>query len=517
MAIGTTGASSRIWLIVGVLGVVGLALFMGWAVGVGITGLPIYALVILILLTLMMINPATGPFAFLAAVHILPFLPPSITSPGYTTEVYVFGLSATNALLLMLAGSWFMRFAVAQRVTLPMGPVGKVVLIFLAFMTVSMIRSVLIRTYFPAPAIRETALNYVAYWRAGVIAPLFALLIMQTHINKRHFMLILKLYAIVMIMGVLAGVEIVADTSGESMLTAHLRGAPLNLGILMIPFYGIAVTMILLDSRMIHRLFWLALMLLATIPVGYLHRRGTYVAILAEVIIVFIYLIKDRKSNKMMVAFLFLVIVAVGVFFMPETIIERVQYTFYDPSSGVERFDPSVGVRFLLWGVAVKKILETWWIALVGLGFARAPSVTREALGSGLSIHNTYLQEFLDHGIPGIALMIACYVVLFRMFRLMRNAPEPLAAAFGNALMAFTISIQLWNIAHSTSVSEGQHGMMLWVIAALVTTQLHPGGMFADMRLPDGRLGKELLGYPPGAAEHTNQSADLQAQKPANH
>jgi len=485
---------SGIWSLVAIIAISTIAVLLGWSISEGMTGLPIYVLQSLALFSFVVVSPPVGLTFFFLIVHALAFIPLDILLPGSTTEFYVFGLSAANVVLLVLVLAWWMRFMVVQREFLPMGPVGKILIVSVVFGGVNLLRSIIIRAFLNTSG-PDTIVNYLSMWRTGMIVPIFAFMVLNTHIGERTFKFVLWSYVVLISVGILVGFAEVLEYVGDPALKSRLSEAPLDLALMTPTIITVALYMAAHTRSIIARLLWVVPLILMVLPVAYLHRRGSYSAVVLQGVLTFLYLLREKKSHKATVILLLIGAVAGLVYYMPQTIIDRVMYSFYDPT-GKERLDPSIGIRFTLWTAALKRFKEDWWITLIGLGFDRSVTISRQAVGSGLSLHNAYLADVADGGVVLLGIHLASLVILFRTFRFMAKSSDLLVRAFAVALMISLIAAQPWYLFHGMSFAAGQYMMMLWFIASLVTIQMRPGGMFADVQLRDGRLGRELLGYP---------------------
>lgn len=510
MAKGLAGPAQNIGPLVAlvILGVI--AIFLGWSVATGMSGVSIYGLEVLALFILTTAKPAIGLVSFFILSSVLAFVPVDVLMAGTTTEYYIFGLSAINVVLLVLVLAWGLRFIVVQREFLPAGPIGKILVIFMAFTSVNLVRTLITRVFLDIHN-PDTVLSYVALWRAYMIAPIFVFMVLNTHVSARMFRFVLWSYVAIVSIGIAFAFAEVLEYSTSAKLAVLLRGAPVDLQLMTAPMVTVGLFMIVRGRNLLARLFWVGLLVLMVVPVAYLHRRATYLVVLLQGLLTFMYLMKSKASNKIVVALLFAGATFGLVYYMPQTIIDRVTSTFYAPS-GEEVLDSSVSVRFRLWEVWIDAVREDPWILLVGMGLGRSDVITRRGFGQGLSFHNAWLSDVAEGGILLLAIHIASLVIFYRTFRFMAQSPVPIVKAFGVALMISIFTVQPWAMTHNFSVSSGPYVMMSWFVGALATVQMRPGGMFADVRGPDGRMGMEILGLSSGKRTEDASSAAQQGK-----
>ncbi len=495
---------SGIWPLVAIITIGTIAVLLGWSISEGMTGLPIYVLQGLALFSFAMVSPSVGLTFFFLIVHVLAFIPVDILLPGSRTEFYVFGLSAANVVFLVLVLAWWMRFIVVQREFLPMGPVGKVLIIFTGFVTVNLLRTLVVRAFFGAydPV---TLFGYLSLWRSSITVPLFAFMVINTQFSQRTFRFVLWAYVILVCFGTSFCLLEILRYSGSKALLSELRSMPVGLEMLALPVVTVGLYMATHLRNLVGRAVWIILVVVAVLPILYLQRRAAYITLLLQGILTFAYLVKEAKSRRAIVIVL-LAGAAVGmVYYLPHEVIDRVTYTFFDPTSGTQRLDPSGAMRLRFWRVFLDPITHDWWILLTGVGFGRSVVVMRESIGTGLSFHNTWMVDVIDGGIWLLIIHVMVLLTFFRTFRIMQRHPDPLVKSFASGLMISIVAAIPYSWLHELSMNVGQYAMMLWFIASLVMVQTRPGGMFADMRAPDGRTGREIVGLPPAESRSSSK------------
>jgi len=502
MALRIESLPSRGGMLAVLFGVLGIGIFFGWALGTGVTGLSIYVLESVLLLVLTLYQLSFGIFIFLLLMHVVPLIPASLRLPGVAlADVYVFGLNVSNLVLLILMVSWGIRFVASRQGFRPLGPFGKLVVLHMAWITFSLLRTLMLGLLLPGQAHMDRPTALIAVWRSNMIVPVISFLIMQTAITPRYFIAIIRLYMTVMIIGIIWGLSPIVNFSGEiGLISAQLRRAAVDIALL-VPFFGVVVVLFVVSKKALPRMVWIALACIAVLPVAYLRRRGIYLTTAIELIMASLFLVKLNRRYAFRVAVLLLITVAAGVLFMPHVVFDRIAYSYaYDPVSHEYVVDSSIEKRFIFWRVALDVLKRQWWMIPWGHGLGMSRVFMRDYIGRGMSVHNFWLQSLVDFGVIGVAIIIAVYVAQFRICRAMWRASNTLVMAFGISLAAFIIADQGTKLAH-TFAFTGELQMMVWVISALATTQLRPGGILAESRLPDGRLGKELLGYSPDAVD----------------
>ena len=484
---------NRIGPMIGILALMALGVLFGWLISQGITGLPIYIVFGIMMALFTVWKPEVGIFSYLTYYNLIPVIPESLRLPGFDSgDSRIFGLNATNAILLVVVAVWTIRFGTIRRKWLRIGPFGKLILFYMAWMTFAFALAIYVAFTDPYA---DPLPFYIAKWRSLMIPAVLAFMVLQTEVDEKYLKRMLNLLVVVMLTGLAMGLYLVFFHTGPLDVKYYLRILPVDL-IYLVPLFGILLAFFTISrSNMIVRIAMLTLALLTALPIGYSQRRGVYLAIVMEIVVLGYLLVRYNRRYLVGALVVVGISVVVGSVALPRVVEERVTETFIDPSSGKERIEGSAYARIDYAEVGLTIVEQRWWSMVWGSGTSVASTaLTRRVIGHGRSLHNTWIESFIDYGIIGVVLFVAIYVGQFQMLNILVLTRKTYYTGLGLGLGAFLISVQGWAFTHTYGFDD-QLPTMLWVIAALITGQLRPGGAFADLELPDGRLGKELLGY----------------------
>ncbi len=491
-------------LILGIFAIISVALLQGVAIGVGEYTIALIAINAIAITIFTLVRPEFGIFFYLIIMHFERFLPLEY-QPSRYVEGIGFGLNVSNLILLLVFGSWIVRLVLTRDradLWLPSGRFGKLVVLYLAMVTFATANVLVAKMVLRVPYMWEGPTFFIALWRNAVLVPLLAIVIMQSKLSPRFVNRLAMLYIIAMVaLGVWSVVTLVqAFVSGAIYheIAAILRGAPIDLAMTSLAFVGVCVAMIILSRGSITRFLWLIPLVAILAAIAYMQRRATYIGVVLEFLVV-LYIIgrRDHRYRPAVNAALVVGAIAAAIA-TPIVVIDRLAYTV-QVVGGEYTLEGSAAIRLKLWGLVFSGMIERWWSILWGNGWAFASTAFTRARGvGGLSVHNLWLESFVDVGLVGVFLIASVYVEIFRIhYALALHSHRRLLVSFSISIASLVIAVQIWLLAHSSGLG-GQYGTLLFIWTAAYIPLMRPGGPLARMYLPLHKCtGMEYLRYDP--------------------
>ena len=486
MASSAPAGQSQGMALVAVGGMLALAVVFGWAVGEGLTGLPMFAMVLIGTLATMLMWPNAGLIGLVLFYCGAGFLPQS----GYTTQTYVTGLNAINITFISLMAAWAVGFFVSRRKLRPLGSYGKLLIAYMVIVGIGTLRGTM-RNWGGLPDL-SPLVNALPELRIMYLIPITVLFIIQTDLTRGG--LVFLLYGFVAIFVASFGWQthtILTSNASYGMLRHILAEGPGALT-LAIGFFCVAAAILILTRSKWARAFWIGAVILGAYPFVYQQGRAIYLSVFVGLVVTVMILAKGNRQNRS-VGIALLIAVGLAVTAFAPMVIARLKFAFYDPS-GTQRVDPSIGVRFEIWEGVLKTVVENPMLLLVGGGAGMENIVSRQYIGHGLGSHNTWLAALLRYGLGYHVIVITLLVKQYRVLRAVVDSSESniirgFAAGFAGSLIGYQVHLMTHQV-----FPVGRYEMMMWSVAAIAISHMMPGGIFADLKLPDGRPAASLAG-----------------------
>lgn len=491
-------------LVLGIFAIISIALLQGVAIGVGEYTLALIAINAVAITIFTLIRPEFGIFFYLIITHFERFLPLEY-QPSQYVEGIGFGLNVSNLILLLVFGSWIVRLVLTRErksLWFPSGRFGKLIVLYLAMVTFALANVLVAKMVWRVPYMWEGPMFFLQQWRNAVLVPLLAIVIMQSKLSPRFLNRLAVLYVVAMVALAVWSIVTLAQAFASGAIyheiASILRGAPIDLQITSLAFVGVCVAMIILSKGMIARFLWIIPLIAILAAIAYMQRRATYIGVVLEFLVV-LYIIghRDRRYRPAVNAALVVGAIAAAIA-TPIVVIDRLAYTI-QVVGGEYTLEGSAAIRLRLWGFVFSGMIERWWSILWGNGWAFASTAFTRARGvGGFSIHNLWLEVFIDAGLIGVFLIASLYVEIFRIhFAIALHNHQRLLVSFSVAIASLVIAVQIWLLAHSAGLG-GQYGTFLFIWTAAYIPLMRPGGPFARMYLPLHKCtGMEYLGYDP--------------------
>ena len=487
------GGQSRVSALLAIVFALGVSVFFGLAVGKGLTGLAMYAMILVSVMSVMLIWPDLGLLGVAIIYCITPYIPKS----GYTTEAHVTGLNALNLTFVGLFSAWILAAVVKRKKFRLWGTYGKLILAYMAIIIIGTMRPLF-----------DIWLNYGDYsvflkalpeFRIMLIIPLTTFFLLQSESNRKHLIFLVSAFVSVFLIAFSWKTHSILsydETIGGLRHILMESGGTLTLFIV---FFPIAIAMLMTLKSHIWKAFWIMATMLAWYPFVYQQGRAVYLSAFIAVGATVVLLSRGNTQNKA-IGFVILITLGVIVAAAAPLIIYRFTFSFFDPS-GTQRIDPSLNIRFVIWEGILNEVIKRPWLFFFGGGIGTENAVSRMYIGQGLGSHNTWLAAMLRYGIAYHIVMIWIFIKQFAILKATALSHESTyIRGFAAGLAGSLIGYQIHIMGHSVYV-VGQHEMMLWSVVAILMTQMAPGGQLANIRLPDGRAAQQLVGYGPPQSE----------------
>ena len=491
-------------LVLGIFAIISVALLQGVAIGVGEYTLALIAFNAIAITIFTLVRPEFGIFFYLIIMYFERFLPLEY-QPSRYVEGIGFGLNVSNLILLLVFGSWIVRLVLTRdrkSLWLPSGRFGKLVVVYLAMVTFALLNILFARMVLHVPYLWESPTYLISLWRNAVLVPLLAVVIMQSKLSPRFVNRLAALYVVAMVAlavwSVVTLVQAFASGAIYHEIAAILRGAPIDLAMTSLAFVGVCVAMMILSKGPIARFLWLIPLVAILAGIAYMERRATYIGVVLEFLVV-LYIIgrRDHRYRPAVNAALVVGAIAAAIA-TPIVVIDRLAYTV-QVVGGEYTLEGSAAIRLKLWGFVFSGMIERWWSIPFGNGLAFASSAfTRSAGFGGFSVHNMWLNAFVDYGIFGVIVIALIYYEIFRLhYATARQSTDRTIVAFSLSIAAIIIAVQPWVLTHTAGFG-GQYGTLLFVWTAAYIPLMRSGGPLARMYLPLHKCnGTEYLGYDP--------------------
>jgi len=282
----------------------------------------------------------------------------------------------------------------------------------------------------------------VIYWKNLIRIPLLYLIIVNNIKSPKQMkvIVILMICAIIMLDRSFYNIAQYKDFSHFSESTDKIGGmealGPNELAVFL-AMYVIVLVALFTNIKNI----WIKLMLSGPIALSYyciafLFSRSGYLAAFAGVAA--IGLLKDKR--------IFILVFALVLYWqvlLPTAVRERIEMTRSDG-----KYDDTTQQRFGMWEKGLELVSSN---PIMGIGLDGAHYVVVTSKGydrSWGSFHNSYLQQSVETGIPGLVIYLWIFFLMFKAgWRLFRNTDDEFQKALGLGLMACVLSMLAGNFA----------------------------------------------------------------------
>lgn len=317
--------------------------------------------------------------------------------------------------------------------------------------------------YFGDPAPLSLGDPRIIYWKNLILLPLLFLIILNNIKNPKH----MKIIILLMILAVLLldrnfysvarwrDFSHYSDNQRVGSIMASLGGNELAVCMAM---YAIVLVSFFIYLNNI----WLKLFLLLPIGASYyciafsFSRSGYLATVIGWAVVG---LLKDRKILVVLIALVFFWQVL-----LPVAVKERIEMTKTD-----EGYDETVLQRFGMWEMG-KDIIFSNPILGAGLNATQSFNITADGIENRVwhSFHNSYLQQAVETGIPGLGIYLWIFFFMLRIgWRLFRTTDDWFQKSLGLGLLACVFSCLAGNIAGGYWNYFSVNGYM-YAIAGLV-------------------------------------------------
>ena len=317
-------------------------------------------------------------------------------------------------------------------------------------------------SYFGTGAPLSLTDSRVIYWKNLIRIPLLYLIVVNNIKSPKQMKLIifLMILAVLMLDRSFYNIAQYKDLSHFSENTEKVGGMGASGSNELAVFLAMYVIVLVALFTSIKNI-WMKLLLSGPIALSYyciafLFSRSGYLAAFAGMVV--IGFLKDKK--------VFILVFALVLYWqtlLPTAVRERIEMT---RSRG--QYDDTTQQRLGMWDMGLELVASN---PIMGIGLDGAHHMAVKSKGynrSWGSYHNSYLQQAVETGIPGLVIYLWIFFLMFKAgWRLFRNTDDEFQKALSLGLMACVLSMLAGNFAGGYWNYFSMMGY-LYVLAAMV-------------------------------------------------